>query len=162
MPQQYTLSKAAPTRAAFSFFQKRGIALSADKRNAKKTRFISEWLLAASRAEIEKAVDAVQRTRSDMWFRRMFHLWCVGGASRGSLDKKRTFETLPVQDVYALIRRALRAKSYQGKNRNPTGEDGVQSGRGDGFHIEEKSQNAEHRHVLSGARRCENELVRRC
>ena len=113
MRQQYTVNEAAPMRAAFSFLGRRGGAVSTEKRNAKRSRFIADWVLATSRVEIEKAVDAVQHTRSDIWFRRMFHRLCVEGASRGSLDKKRTFETLPVQDVYALIRRVLRARSCQ-------------------------------------------------
>ena len=123
MLPQRTVVKAAPMRAASSCSGRRGKALANDQRNAKRIRFIKEQLLAKARTEIERAVDTVQRTRSHIWFRRMFHLWCVKGASRQNLSKERAFRALPVQDVYALIRRALRARSCQGRGRYPAGGD---------------------------------------
>lgn len=104
-------------RAASSFSGRCGKALSNDQRNAKRIRAIAEWLLATSRAEIERAVDAVQRTRSDIWFRRMFHLWCVEGASQQALSKECAFRALPAQEAYALIRRPLRPGRVQEPNR---------------------------------------------
>ena len=60
----------------------------------------------------------MQQTRSNIWFRRMFHVWCVNGASRQSLSNERAFQALPVQDAYTLVRRALRARGCQGKGRD--------------------------------------------
>lgn len=67
-------------------------------------------MLASARAEIEQAVDEVQHTRSQAWFRRRFHLWFVEGASKRPQHSMNQ-PALATPDAYAMIRHPLKAKS---------------------------------------------------